>query len=161
MSKPTQSNATKKIKLARSGLAIVVLLAFTTVILSAVMQRSESPKQESEIIRLGEVLDFEVVDTPELQRKGLSDRESLAKNKAMLFVFSESGQRCIWMKDMRFSIDIVWLDKSNKIVKIAENVAPETYPDTFCADDADRVLELNAGEAKGLGLTIDGKVSLD
>lgn len=79
---------------------------------------------------------------------GLSDRQSLDTNKGMLFVFNTANTQCIWMKDMHFSLDIIWLDAGKKVVKIEQNVSPETYPENFCAEDTKYVVELNAGEVK-------------
>lgn len=108
----------------------------------------------------GETFSLEVVDTDESQRLGLSGRESLAAGTAMLFAHNEPGERCIWMKDMRFPIDIVWLDASKTIVKIIESAAPESYPTTFCADNTWYVLEMNAGETDRLDVATGDKVVL-
>ena len=60
--------------------------------------------------------------------------------------FGERGKWGIWMKDMKFPIDIVWFDEQYEIITIAERVAPETYPKIFYpARDAMFVLELPVG----------------
>ncbi len=80
------------------------------------------------------------------RQKGLSGTSSLADNQAMLFVFDGSGRWGMWMKDMNYSIDIVWLDGGKKVVYVQQNVAPSTYPKAFLPDrDAQYVLELPAG----------------
>ena len=35
------------------------------------------------------------------------------------------------MKDMRFPIDIVWLDENKNIVGIERGVSPDSYPETY------------------------------
>jgi len=95
-----------------------------------------------------------VADTDAERTQGLSGRDDLSKNMAMLFVFPEPSEQCMWMKDMKFSLDMVWLDSSKKIVKIAEAVAPETYPKAFCADNTKYVLEFNSGVAQENNLKI-------
>lgn len=95
----------------------------------------------------------EVADTPALQERGLSGRDALLEGKGMLFVFPEDGVWAFWMKDMRFSIDIVWADASGTVVHIEQNVAPETYPQSFAPEKPARyVLELPAGFAQTHGL---------
>lgn len=89
---------------------------------------------------------LETVKTTADQEKGLSGRQSLAKDSGMLFEYSQVGQRCMWMKDMHFNIDIVWLDNNNRITSIAPNVSPASYPHNYCAN-AQRVIELPAGTA--------------
>jgi uncharacterized membrane protein (UPF0127 family) len=78
--------------------------------------------------------------------KGLGGRDHLDEGSGMLFVFSETGKRCFWMKDMRFSIDMLWVDGTKKLTHIEHSVAPETYPNPFCADGR-YVIELPAGVA--------------
>lgn len=97
---------------------------------------------------------IEVADDDATRVLGLSGRERLGKNSVMLFVFPRADKQCMWMKDMKFSLDMVWLDSSKKIVKIAEDVAPETYPQAFCADNTKYVLEFNTGTAKKTNLKI-------
>jgi uncharacterized membrane protein (UPF0127 family) len=58
------------------------------------------------------------------------------------------------MKDMRFNLDIIWMNNQKKIIKIKENISPNTYPDEFCADDAKYVLEFNQGFASKHGLKL-------
>ena len=94
-----------------------------------------------------------IADTPERMQKGLGDRLSLPPNQGMLFVFAEDSMEGFWMKDMHFAIDIIWIDKSKKVVAVNSNVAPSTYPAIFASPKPVRyVLELNAGFAKKFAL---------
>lgn len=97
---------------------------------------------------------IEIVDTPELRKQGLSGRESIGDDAGMLFVFeAESEDNCFWMKDMRFAIDMVWLDAQKRVVSVKESIGPETYPKTFCPDEPSLYgLELQATKAKDLGI---------
>lgn len=90
--------------------------------------------------------------TPEEQQKGLSGRNGLGKDQGMLFIFDKPGDLTFWMKDMKFPIDIIFIN-GNRIVSIAENApAPkspeETLPLYRATGPADKVLEINAGLAK-------------
>jgi uncharacterized membrane protein (UPF0127 family) len=103
----------------------------------------------------------EEVKTQTQREKGLSGRPCIEPDRGMLFVFDHPGQYAIWMKDMRFPIDIVWISAGHKTVGLEVNVAPSTYPDRFVNKDqpAQYVLELKANRAKelniGLGTTIN------
>lgn len=93
-------------------------------------------------------LKLELATTPQAHTQGLSGRASLPPDRAMLFVFGLQDRHCFWMKDMRFPLDIVWLNQDKQVVHIETDVRPETYPQTFCpSDEALYVLELNAGKA--------------
>jgi uncharacterized membrane protein (UPF0127 family) len=102
----------------------------------------------------GQCYKAEYATTAQTRMKGLSDRENLEAHKAMVFVFDSSERQCFWMKDMRFPIDIVWLDGSKKVIKIETNISPQTYPNSFCADNTKYVIELNADAASQTGLKI-------
>jgi uncharacterized protein len=83
--------------------------------------------------------------------KGLSGRENLRENQAMLFVFDAEDQLCFWMKDMRFSIDMVWLDANKRVIHIEQDVSPKTYPTSFCGSQpAQYVVETKANATRGL-----------
>lgn len=103
---------------------------------------------------------LEVVTTPEALAKGLSERDSLGEAKGMLFVFPSSGEHCFWMKDMRFPIDILWLDEQKKVVSLKANVQPETYPESFCPSKKARyVIEVNAGQSSRAGVEPGSQLS--
>ncbi|QQS20093.1 DUF192 domain-containing protein [Candidatus Saccharibacteria bacterium] len=91
--------------------------------------------------------------SPALREKGLGDRKNLAKGKGMLFVFETPEKVCFWMKDMKFSIDIIWLDAQKRVTHIEQAVSPSTYPQSYCPDQpAKYVIELNTGEAARSGI---------
>lgn len=99
--------------------------------------------------------DLEIADTLPARQAGLSGRASLGDNAGMLFVFPASGRHAFWMKDMRFSLDIIWI--SDGIVVDVVTLPPPypglPIPPSHTPDeDADVVLELNAGMAEALGI---------
>ena len=75
--------------------------------------------------------------------KGLLGRASLAAHHALLL--EPCPQVHTWF--MRFSIDVVFLDKQNRVVAVAENLVPwrisKLYP------SARRTLELPCGTLQG------------
>lgn len=92
----------------------------------------------------GKTFTTEFKATEAERRQGLSGRKSLSDEHTMTFVFDNMAERCFWMKDMRFNIDIAWLDYNKNIVAIEQNVSPNTYPQNFC-HNAQYVVEFNAG----------------
>lgn len=87
-----------------------------------------------------------IADNEERRSKGLSYRESLGKDQAMLFVFGEPGKHGMWMKSMKFPIDIIWLDNNLRVIHVVKDASPQSFPEVFePKDDASFVLEVNAG----------------
>lgn len=86
-----------------------------------------------------------IADEPEEWRAGLSNTNSLADQTGLLFIFDEIDEHGIWMKDMNYPIDIIWIDESFTVVDFATNVSPDTYPQVFRPDEPARfVLEVPA-----------------
>lgn len=92
--------------------------------------------------------------TTEIQREqGLSGTPVLEPNEGMLFVFDRNAKWPIWMKDMKYPIDIIWIDKNKRVVWIERNVTPTTYPKSFKPLTESRyVLEVAAGSAQQYGI---------
>ncbi len=107
----------------------------------------------------GGSIEVEIADTPEKQRLGLSGREELEQGKGMLFVYPFEDERSFWMKDMNFSIDIIWIDKDFKITHIESSMSPETFPKSFSAR-AQYVLELPAEDTERRGFQVGSQLDL-
>lgn len=170
----------KKIKSARKSpvfIGILIALLFAVGGFFIVSQRSEEPANpaasfvtdqvtpeeptpacENGLLVRGVCLKIEAVKTPEARALGLSGRDGLAADTAMVFYFDTPGQQCFWMKDMKFSIDMIWLDEDKRVLKVADNVSPQTYPESFCQADAKYVAEVAAGQAQKYNLMVGQQV---
>jgi uncharacterized membrane protein (UPF0127 family) len=95
----------------------------------------------------------QIVDTDVGRQQGLSGRYSMCDRCGMLFVFDDISERRFWMKDMKFDIDIIFIDADKKIVKIYENVDRKKFPETYEAN-AKYVFELKSGVAKSSGIVV-------
>lgn len=106
-------------------------------------------------------VEFEWARTTDEQKIGLSKYDSYSDAKGMLFEYKIPVEACIWMKDMKFPIDIVWVNSDNKIVKIEVNVSPKTYPKPFCSEEKVKyVIELNQYVSEYAGLKVGQLLSL-
>ncbi|OGC92586.1 hypothetical protein A2899_02745 [Candidatus Amesbacteria bacterium RIFCSPLOWO2_01_FULL_49_25] len=106
--------------------------------------------------------DVEIADTPKKIELGLSGRENLPPDSGMLFVFEKPASYPFWMKDMRFSLDFIWIS-NRKVVQISENVLPpdasHPVPTTITPDQpVDHVLEVTAGFVKNHAININDEV---
>lgn len=120
--------------------------------LSFPIKNSAETSSKSKVKINGITIPVEVAKTDVQRRNGLSNRESLPEGEGMFFEFVQKDVKPpFWMKDMRFAIDILWIN-DNKIVQIDKNVQP---PETGTTDDKlilyipnqpiDYVLEVAAG----------------
>jgi hypothetical protein len=98
--------------------------------------------------------------TAKQHEQGLSGRDHMADDVGMLFIFDEPERRCMWMKNMRFNLDILWLSEDMKIIRIEKNVSLATYPKSFCARDSKYVIELKPGTVDKLGFDIGDSIQL-
>jgi len=96
-----------------------------------------------------------LANTEETRVLGLSGKDHIDHDQGMLFMFGENGNHGIWMKDMKFSIDIIWLDNKFQVVDYVEDVTPESYPNVFKPKKLSKyVLEVNSGFIKANGIKI-------
>ena len=58
------------------------------------------------------------------QARGLSGRTGLGPNDGMLFVFNGGGVQNFWMKDMNFSLDMIWIS-GNTVAGFAQDAEPQ------------------------------------
>jgi uncharacterized membrane protein (UPF0127 family) len=72
-----------------------------------------------------------LAETKEERIKGLSGKEYIDSDSGMLFIFDQLDYHGIWMKDMNFPIDIIWLNENMEVVYIEEGVSPESYPNVY------------------------------
>ena len=91
-------------------------------------------------------LSLETLTTSSAREKGLSGRDGLGLHEGMLFVFPKDDRYGFWMKDMKFPIDILWLDAGYTIVDTVQAVQPDSYPQVYTPRVSARyVVELPAG----------------
>jgi len=101
-------------------------------------------------------LTVELARTPIEKMRGLSGRPGLAPGHGMVFVYEKPEPISIWMKDMRFSLDIIWI-RDGRIVHIVKQAPPlrPGGPEQIYTATGDLVLEVPAGftdrEKIGLG----------
>ena len=119
-------------------------------------------------INIGEeTILVEVVDTLETRNKGLSGRDGLNEGQGMLFVFeTQDVSPAFWMKDMSFSIDIIWIN-DGKVVLISKEVPPpaadtpdRSLPLYTPQTAVDYVLEVSAGFSDQQDIKVGDKVTI-
>jgi uncharacterized membrane protein (UPF0127 family) len=139
----------RKIKSAHSNKLVIAVAVMAAVVLLAVISfvrhQNQGTTPYSLRLKTG-TYHLEAATTAAEQEKGLGDRQSMAVDHGMTFVFDNDNRHCFWMKDTHFALDMIWVSSTKKVTAIEKNVAPDTYPTVFCHEGR-YVIELNAGAA--------------
>jgi hypothetical protein len=105
---------------------------------------------------------FLLADTPEERSKGLSGVDSLPDNTVLLFSYENTDGCGVWMKDMKFPIDIVWIDENFNVIYFTEGLSPSTYPKTFYpVSQCKYFVEAAEGFIKASDIHMGARVSID
>ncbi len=139
------------------SIVFIIILA-----MAGVMRFNQYMQAHGEVEIGGETIKVEIANDPAEMVKGLSGRDILDENRGMLFVYAEPGQTAFWMKDMKFPLDIIWIE-NGEIVDIAANLPPLAgdYVSTYEPRvPASYVLEVNAGFAAEHGVKIGDKIDI-
>ncbi|HUO61986.1 MAG TPA: DUF192 domain-containing protein [Candidatus Bathyarchaeia archaeon] len=94
-----------------------------------------------------------VMRTEDELERGLSGTDSLPTDHGMLFVFPSDNKWQMWMKDMKYPIDMVWLNDYEQVIYTVKDAEPSSYPHTFTPNDPARyVIELPSGTIDRTGI---------
>src|SRR5581483_9076382 len=106
-------------------LSVLVVLVILYVAYLFFFPHANPPLPQNAVTIGSHTFQVEIASTTLQKTLGLSGRDGLGDGEGMLFLFSDSpGVQNFWMKDMKFSIDIIWI-AGNKVVGFAEDAAPQ------------------------------------
>ncbi len=94
----------------------------------------------------------ELASTPEERAQGLMFRKALAPDAGMLFDFKELGPVAMWMKDTLIPLDMLFISRDGRIVRVAERTVPLTLTPIPSGEPVLAVLEVNSGTTARLGI---------
>jgi uncharacterized membrane protein (UPF0127 family) len=106
----------------------------------------------------------DIASTGEQRSRGLAVKDSLAENESMLFYFPKANEYSFWMKDMKFPIDIIWLDTDRNVFHIEHSLepcGPDECPLYKPDGKAQYVLETVAGFSQKYNVTENTVVEFD
>jgi hypothetical protein len=114
----------------------------------------------------GRKMEVHLADSFAAMMFGLMYWDRLEKGKGMLFVLRRPGREFagIWMLNVKFPIDIVWIGDDQRVVDIVGNAKP--CKSIFkCKmhvprEKAKYVLELNAESARKLGMKTGERIGI-
>ncbi len=137
--------------LAGGALFLVLFLHFRQVQVPVV----NTEKSYEAIVTINSIdIPVVIADSNEEQEQGLSGTKSLEPGSGELFIFNTPGKYGFWMKNMNYSLDLIWVDENLNIIAISKDISPETYPEIFYPpSDVKYVLEVNSGFSAKHGIT--------
>jgi hypothetical protein len=103
----------------------------------------------------GFVVHVELAADDELRAQGLMWRDQLAPDRGMLFLFNEDDEHAFWMKNTLIPLDMVWIDKDQRVAAVKYHVPPckvancPSYPPGV---PSRYVLEVGGGVAEAHGI---------
>lgn len=100
----------------------------------------------------------EVADDAKEQQFGLMFREKLPASSGMLFVYTRPRQAVFWMKNVPIPLDMIFMDKTGRVMRIAQNARPFDETRIDGGEDIQLILEINGGMAQGLGISVGSEL---
>jgi len=109
-----------------------------------------------ELLINGNTLPIQLMATPAQKSLGMMGRKNL--NGGMLFIFPDVQEQSFWMKNCLIPLDIIML-VNDEVTKIHDNCHPcKTKVCQTYTGIGDKVLELNGGDSKKLGIKVGDKL---
>jgi uncharacterized membrane protein (UPF0127 family) len=112
----------------------------------------------------GKTFQVECVVSAAALQKGLSGRKSLKTGTGMLFIFPMLDKQSMWMPDMRFPLDIVWLDESLSVVHITYGLEPcvsrKKCPSSSSVYASKYAIEMPKGDALRYGFSVGASLTV-
>lgn len=102
----------------------------------------------------GQTITFDVewALSAEQRARGLMERPALPDRTGMLFDFGETRMVTMWMANTPESLDMIFIDETGRIVRIAERTTPLSESIVASGEPVRYVLEIRGGHAAELGL---------
>jgi uncharacterized membrane protein (UPF0127 family) len=127
------------------------------------LSRGYADAGSPQVCHLDNCVNVEVVSKDADLERGLMYRASLGQDKGMLFVFNRDDIYQFWMKNMKFNLDILWINMDGHIVYIGSDTPACTKDPcpVFSPNQIARyVLEINSGYAASHNWKLGDKVDL-
>lgn len=106
------------------------------------------------------VLTVELALSPAQRERGLMNRTELGPDHGMLFDFGQSREVMMWMKNTPLSLDMLFIDATGLVTKIAARTKPFSENILSSGGPVKYVLEINGGRAAALMIEPGATVTL-
>ncbi|MFT5215441.1 MAG: uncharacterized membrane protein (UPF0127 family) [Glaciecola sp.] len=103
--------------------------------------------------------DIELAEDDYETQTGLMHRGSMQNNQAMLFIFPDVKTRSFYMKNTLISLDIIYIDDTQKVVSIQKSAKSMDETSLPSKAPAKFVLEINGGLSEKLNIVEGDSIS--
>jgi uncharacterized membrane protein (UPF0127 family) len=154
-----------------SAAAIILILMFFVFVAFSlayfyVLNKPNPQLKQAELKIRDAAFGVEVASTTLERARGLSGRDDLAENTGMLFLFDSPDDVGFWMKDMKFPLDMIWIN-GDTVAGATENIPAEPGVPMWNLkvyhppQPVDKVFEVPAGTVKKYGIQAGDRVVFD
>ena len=123
-----------------------------------------SPEDNSDRVCFDDLcLGVEIASTSQEISRGLMHREGLDEGKGVLFVFGSERRHGFWMKNMKFSVDMLWISADGRVVHVEHSVPAcreDPCPGYAPSEKAKYVLETRANFSAENGIDIGSMAAI-
>ena len=106
----------------------------------------------------GKTIQVECAVSPEKLKLGLSGRKGLKDGTGMFFLFPDLRVHTMWMPNMNFPLDVVWLDEQLSVVHISYGLEPceprGECPSSSSVYSVQYAIDVVAGAAEKYGIHV-------
>jgi uncharacterized protein len=95
---------------------------------------------------------IEVADDSRERAVGLMNRDAMARNAGMLFIYEAPQSVAFWMKNTRIPLDMIFADANGVVKTVHSNAIPQDTTPIPGGEQIQYVLEINGGLAALLGI---------
>lgn len=108
----------------------------------------------------GDVFEFsiELAESSAQKSRGLMFRRKMAADAGMLFLHRRDKVLTMWMANTFLPLDMLFIEANGRIARIEENTIPQSRDIISSRQRVRAVLELNAGTARELGISVGDRV---
>lgn len=96
------------------------------------------------------------------REKGWNDKANVESAEALIMVYPNEDKVTVSVKDMKVTVDLVWLDSNKKIVYLAKDISPDSPQMEIASEkSAKYVIELAGGMIDSKSINIGSTAVFD
>lgn len=140
------------------GVGPIIGMVTLFVVAAAILIILPKMIQKTTTLRLGDgIFNARVITNKGSSDNGLSGETYFDPDEAVIIIFPSDNKWVVATKDIKASVDLVWLNSSKKVVYIVKDASPDNLESSVFTpkEKARYVIELPAGTVASKAITIN------